>query len=242
MRAKSLRIMSRFPDAPFYSLQPATFVSRPNRFVIIARHRNQTIRAACPDPGRLAELLVPGVRVLLEPASRPGRCTSHTIILVRHRARWVSLFPALANRIFEAALRRDGVPGLRNAKILAREVPCGQGRIDFVVSWRGRKALLEVKSATLVAGGRALFPDAPTARGRRHLQELTAHSGKGGQAVVVFIVQRDDARSLSPHAANDPAFAAALSDAARAGVRVLAFACRVTPDGIRLDRRIPVVM
>jgi sugar fermentation stimulation protein A len=111
-----------------------------------------------------------------------------------------------------------------------------------VISWRGRKALLEVKSATLVVGERAFFPDAPTSRGLRHLQELTADCRKGRQAFVVFIVQRDDARSLSPHAANDPAFAAALADAVRAGVKVLAFACQVTRAGIRLDRRIPVVM
>lgn len=118
----------------------------------------------------------------------------------------------------------------------------GSSRIDFEIASRGRRAFLEVKSATLVEKGRALFPDAPTARGTRHLGELTDHCRKGGSAFLVFVVQRDDARSLSPHAANDPVFAMALSRAVRAGVKVLAFACRVAPDGIRLDRRIPVVL
>jgi sugar fermentation stimulation protein A len=242
MRAKNLRIMSKSPDAPFYPLQPATFVARPNRFVVIVRHEDSTIRVACRDPGRLRELLVPGVRVLIEPASTPGRSTSHTIVLVRHRRRWVSVVPALANRIFEAALRRGGIHGLGRARITAREVRHGRSRIDFAISWRGETALLEVKSATLVEQGRALFPDAPTARGRRHLQELAAYCRRSRRAFVVFVVQRDDAHSLSPHTQNDPAFAKALADAVGAGVTVLAFACSVRPEGIRLDRRIPVVL
>jgi sugar fermentation stimulation protein A len=242
MRAKNLRIISKSPDAPFYSLRTGTFVSRPNRFVALIRHENRTIRAACRDPGRLRELLVPKARVLLEPATTPGRSTSHTIVLVRHRRRWVSLVPALANRIFEAALRRRGVPGLVGARIVGREVRHGRSRIDFAISWHGETALVEVKSATLVERGRALFPDAPTARGRRHLQELTAHSRNFRRAFVVFVVQRDDAHSLSPHARNDPALATALVTAVRAGVKVLAFACSVKPEGIRLDRRIPVVL
>lgn len=150
--------------------------------------------------------------------------------------------PVLANTIFERALQRGAVPGLLGAHIIAREVRKGSSRIDFEVVFRGRRALVEVKSATLVEKGRAFFPDAPTARGARHLNELASHCRKGGRALVVFVVQRDDARSLSPHAANDPVFAAALSRAVRAGVRVLAFVCRVGPDGIRLDRRIPVVL
>ena len=210
--------------------------------MVTVRLGQKVVRAACRDPGRLRELLKPGVRVLLEPASCPTRSTTHTIILVRHEGRWVSVVPALANRIFEAALRRDGVPGLSRARVVAREVRLGQSRIDFAISWRGLTGLVEVKSATLVERGRALFPDAPTARGRRHVEVLMAHSRKYSRAFVVFVVQRDDARSLSPHAANDPAFAAALTAAAQAGVRLLAFTCRVTPAGIRLDRRIPVVL
>lgn len=210
--------------------------------MVSVRVGRKLIRAACRDPGRLRELFVAGAAVLLEPASTRGRCTSYTIVLVRHRRRWVSVVPALANRVFEGALGRGGVPGLAGARVVAREVRRGRSRIDFEIARRGRKALLEVKSATLVEGGRALFPDAPTARGARHLRELTKHCREGGCAFAVFVVQRDDARSLSPHAANDPEFAAALAEAARAGVGLLAFTCRVAKGGIRLDRRIPVVL
>ncbi len=151
------------------------------------------------------------------------------------------MIPALANRIVESALAR-GAPGLRGLRLSRREVPLGRSRIDFEVEDRRGRALVEVKSATLVVGGLALFPDAPTLRGARHLRELTAHVRAGGRGSVVFVVQRNDARTLSPHVENDPAFAEALRGARRAGVGVLAFVCEVTPRGIRLDRRIPVVL
>jgi len=227
-------------DVHFCSLLAASFQSRPNRFLVHARIGDRLVRAASRDPGRLRELLKPGARLLLAPSSDPRRRTRYTVVLVRKAGRWVSVVPVLANRIFEAALARDGAPGLRRARVMGREVRLGHSRIDFLVVHRGRRLLIEVKSATLVEGGRALFPDAPTERGARHLRELLAWSRGGGRAAVVFVVQRSDAFALSPHAGNDPGFAAALRDASRAGVRVLAYTCRVTRAGISLARRIPV--
>ena len=150
------------------------------------------------------------------------------------------MIPVLANRILEAALARRGAAGLRGARVVEREVRRGRSRIDFLVAHRGRRLLVEVKSATLVEGSCALFPDAPTARGVRHLRELRDWAGAGGGAAVVFVVQRSDAARLSPHAGNDPAFAQALQDASRAGVRILAYTCQVTRRGASLVRRIPV--
>ncbi len=220
---------------------PARFVARPNRFLVVARVGGRRVRAASRDPGRLAELLRPGVRLLLAPAL-PGsrRRTRYTVALVRHGRHWVSLVPALANAVLASALGRDAVPGLRGARVLAREVRHGRSRFDLLLRHRGRRLLVEVKSATLVEKGIALFPDAPTARGARHALELAERARRKGGAAVVFVVQRGDARSLRPHEANDPIFAEALRRAARSGVRVLAYACRVTPAGVRLVRRIDV--
>jgi sugar fermentation stimulation protein A len=233
--------MKEPPDLAFYPLTPASFCARPNRFVIRARLGGRVVSAACRDPGRLRELLRPGVPLLLEPSLDPRRRTRFTAVLVRHRRRWVSLVPALANRVFEAALDR-GASGLPSARVVRREVPLGRSRIDFELGEGRGRVLVEVKSATLVVAGRALFPDAPTLRGTRHIRELIARRREGGRALVVFVVQRDDASSLAPHAGNDPAFAEALRAARRAGVGLLAFTCRVTRRGIRLDRRIPVVL
>jgi sugar fermentation stimulation protein A len=124
--------------------------------------------------------------------------------------------------------------------VVAREVKQGRSRLDFLLWHRGEPVLVEVKSATLVEGRRALFPDAPTERGTRHIRELTALARQGRRASVVFVVQRSDARRLAPHAGNDPAFATALSEAARAGVKVRAYVCRVTRRGASLVGRIPV--
>jgi sugar fermentation stimulation protein A len=222
-------------------LVPAVFVARPNRFVVVATVGGRPVRAASRDPGRLVELLRPGARLLLAPArSGAARRTAYTLVLVRHGTRWVSLVPALANEVLVSALTRDRVPGLRGAKVLAREVRHGRSRFDFLLLHRGRRLLVEVKSATLVEDGVALFPDAPTVRGARHVRELTDRVRRGGRAAIVFVVQRDDAGALRPHVVNDPEFAAALGEAARAGVRVLCYGCRVTRQGIGLERRIPV--
>jgi sugar fermentation stimulation protein A len=216
-------------------------VARPNRFVVLARCGRHVVRAASGDPGRLRELLRPGVSLLLRPAP-PGslRRTRYTLVLVRHRRLWVSLAPALANRVVAAALARGGAPGLRGLRVVAREVAHGRSRLDLLLAGRGGRWLVEVKSATLVENGLALFPDAPTLRGARHVRELQRHARKGGRAAVVFLVQRADADALSPHVDRDPGFAAALRTAVRAGVRVYAYACRVTPQGVTVVRRIPV--
>lgn len=230
------------PDAPFGPLLRATHLERPNRFLVAARVGRRRVRVASRDPGRLRELLFPGAELLVAPADNPGRRTAFTLTLVRQGRRWVCLVPVLANTILEAALARGGVPGLAGARVLAREVRRGCSRFDLALSHRGSSLIAEVKSVTLVEGRRALFPDAPTARGVRHVRELTELRGRGCRTAVVFVVQRADADSVSPHRGNDPAFARALEDAARAGVRLLAYTCRVSPSGVSLDRRIPVVL
>jgi sugar fermentation stimulation protein A len=223
----------------FPALLPAVFRSRPNRFLVLAEVDGIQVRAASRDPGRLRELLRPGAAVLLAPAGGE-RKTAFTLTLVRHRGLWVSLVPGLANGILESALARGDVPGLRGMRVVRREVPCGRSRFDFLLEGRGRKVLTEVKSATLVERGRALFPDAPTTRGARHLKELTRVRKAGHEALVVFVVQRPDARVLSPNERTDPVFARALEAAFEAGVRILCYRCSVTPRGCTLLGRIPL--
>lgn len=209
---------------------------------MIARVGGRRVRAASRDPGRLIGLLPPGAEIRLAPSTDPRRRTAHTLMLVRCGRRWVSLVPALANEILEVALRRGGLAGLEGARVLRREVRHGRSRFDFLLSYDGYRCMTEVKSVTFVTGRRAFFPDAPTARGTRHLRELAALQRRGRRALVVFVVQRADAKSVSPHRDNDPEFTRALEDAARAGVRLLAYTCRVSTAGCALDRRIPVVL
>jgi sugar fermentation stimulation protein A len=229
-------------DVSFPLLVPAVMRERPHRFLLEAEVAGRRVPVACGDPGRLERLLVPGARLLLAPAVTERRRTAFTALLVRAGRQWVSLQPALANRIVQFALGRSGLGELAGAAVVAREVRQGASRLDFLLRHRGRDVFAEVKSATWVVGRQALFPDAPTERGTRHVRELGALARGGTRAAVIFVVQRRDATSFAPHAERDPHFAAALRDAHEAGVEVLAYRSSITPRGCRLLDRIPVLL
>ena len=229
-----------FTDVRFKSLIPATFVARPNRFLLWADIGPNRVAVASRDPGRLDGILVPGAQLLLAPSETPGRRTGFTLVLARQGENWVCLIPALASQIVHFAAARGGIGGLKGAKVIRREVAAGRSRIDFLMRYRGRPLLAEVKAAAFVDGRRALFPDCPTARGTRHVDALAAARRRGHPAALIFVVHREDADRLSPWSAVDPEFARALRNAHRRGVRLLAYTCRVTPRECTLVRRIPV--
>ncbi len=205
------------------SLVAARFVSRPNRFVVRAElPGGRCVRAHLADPGRLRELLVPRAELRLRRARGSSRKTRYTVALVRSsmgsRA-WVSVDTTFPNCLAEGLVLAGRVGGLGRGWAVRREVRLGRSRFDFLLTKPGSAdVLLEVKSVTLVVDGVARFPDAPTARGTRHLRELEAHVLAGGRAMVLFVVQREDARAVAPNPATDPGFARALASAARAGV------------------------
>ena len=203
-------------------------VHAPNRSIVEAVLGEGTVvQAHLADPGRLRELLVPGASLRLRPA-RPGptRRTAYTVELVRATAAprpWVSLLTTRANTLARGLLERGAVRGLGNGWHVRPEVRHGASRFDFLLSRDEEHLLVEVKSVTLVEpGGRGLFPDAPTSRGARHLEELAEHVRAGKRALVLFVAQRADARSVQPHTSLDPRFAAALRDARAAGVMIRA--------------------
>jgi sugar fermentation stimulation protein A len=215
----------------------ATFIARPNRFVVrAALEDGGEVEAHLPDPGRLTELLVPGARLRLRPA-RPEaeRRTPFGVALVQSSASsrpWVSVETARANDLAEDLLAKGAVHGVGRGWSIRREVRRGNSRFDFLLEKPGGQRLwAEVKSVTLVDDGIARFPDAPTARGRRHLEELTGMVQKGERALALFVVQRGDARVVVPHRRLDPALADALGAARRAGVLVRAVAFGISPAG-----------
>ena len=232
--------MTSLDDVRFGALVPATFVSRPNRFLLWADVGARRVAVASRDPGRLEGILVPGARLLLAPATSVGRRTAFTLTLARQGGVWVCLVPALASQIVHFAAARGGIAGLKGAEVIRREVASGGSRIDLLMRHRGRPLLVEVKAAVHAEGRRVLFPDCPTARGTRHVRALIAFRRRGNAAALIFVAQREDVFSLAPWAAVDPEFTRALRDAHRAGVRLLAYACRVRPEGCSLRRRIPV--
>jgi sugar fermentation stimulation protein A len=179
---------------------------------------------------------------LAPPAAHPARRTGFDVVLARAGDAWVSLLPTLAERLFEDALARGTASGLRGARVIRREAVHGRSRFDFQLRHRGRAVLAEVKSVGLVENGQALFPDAPTERGARHLRELAAHALSGGSALLAFVVQRADAHVVAPHLTRDPEFARALKHAREAGVRLLGYSARVDTRGAVIVGRLPVVL
>jgi sugar fermentation stimulation protein A len=220
---------------------PARLIARENRFRILADVQGRSVALACRDPGRMTRILVPGAHLRVSLEDVPGRRTRGTVWLVRDGRGWVSVVPTLANRVFAAALEAKALPGLAGARVLAAEVPWGHSRFDFALRYRGRDWLAEIKSVGVVEDSAALFPDAPTRRGARHVSELAAHARDGGAALVGFVAQRGDARALRIDARVDPELASVVSDAAREGVLFKAWACEVVPSGVRVARRIPLL-
>ncbi len=221
------------------------FLRRPNRFVVHAEVEGEEVVAHLADPGRLKELLLPGALMGLrpEPAS-PTRKTRWTALLVEAPGAdgggWVSVNTTMPNRLVETALRRGVLDELDGWRYARREVPFGASRLDFLLEDDdGRRLYVEAKSVTLVEDGVALFPDAVTARGARHLEELVAAVEEGHEAAVLFVLQRPDAERIVAARAIDPVFSETLARAEAAGVRVLGRRCRVGWEGIELGGPVP---
>jgi sugar fermentation stimulation protein A len=210
------------PARLFENDREALFVERPNRFLIIARDGDEDLRCHCPNPGRMAEFMFPGTRLILERrkdatldrASSAGRASSPaktgwTAAGLFYRDAVVPLFASRANRAAEALILPRLIPGLRE---IHREFSLGSSRFDFLcIGERGKRHLVEVKACSLVEHGTAMFPDAPSVRALKHLEELAALSREGYCAHVLFVIVHGKPGRFVPNMHTDPAFAAALS-------------------------------
>jgi len=217
-----------------------SFVQRDNRFRATVVVDGTEVAAHVPNSGRLGELLVAGQKVWLAPATHSRRKTKYDLKLVKLGDVLVSIDARLPNPLFEEALV-GGLPGWPRFGHIAREVRRGGSRLDFRLSGPKGTCWVETKSVTLAKGGVALFPDAPTERGRRHLQELTDAVDSGEAAAVVFVIQRSDADCFRPHGEVDSAFVDALLSAVVAGVQVRAYRCQVKIDAIAIASEVPVL-
>ena len=218
------------------------FVRRLNRFVAdVEVAGGLVVEAHVPNTGRMTELLVPGAWTRLRPVP-PGaaRRTQYDLTSIRHNDRWVGMDARITPGVVVEAWRRRLVPSLAGYSTVRREVRLGGSRLDLLFDGPAGRCYVEAKSVNLVVDGVALFPDAPTLRGTRHLAELVQAVEHGDRAAVAFVIQRDDAVAFAPFEAADPAFAAALRRAAEAGVETYAISCAVDEDGPTPERLVPV--
>ena len=217
----------------------AVFLQRPNRFIAQVLLHGQEETVHVKNTGRCKELLVPGAKVYLEKGQNPARKTGWDLIAVEKGDRLINMDSQLPNKVAEEWLAQGG---LGHFSQLFREQTWGASRLDFCLKDSHRIKYVEVKGVTLEEGGRVYFPDAPTARGTKHLEELTRIRQEGMEAAVLFVVQMDGVTAFSPNDATDPAFGKALRQAAAAGVEIAALDCVVRPEEVRPGQRVPVVL
>ena len=218
-------------------LKPATFESRLNRFLGRVAVDGATLLVFIPDPGRL-EILKPGSRVYLLERGRLRRETGFDLVQVDLGHLRVSTDSRMPNRVFEEALASSLLPEFKGFRIVKREPFFKGSRLDFKLGNHGL-VHVEVKSCTLVKDGVGLFPDAPTLRGKQQLESLM-NALELGRSAIFFLVQREDAASLKPYTEIDPSFSRTLREASRRGVEVYAYNAKVAPEGVFINRRIPV--
>lgn len=212
------------------------------RFSALLEVDGVPVLAHLPNSGRLTELLTDGAPAWLIPKHGAARRTEWDLALVEYGGRLVSVDARLPNDLVFAALRARRIPELARYPHQRREAVVGASRFDFLLADGAERCLVEVKSVTLVLDGCALFPDAPTARGSRHLRELAELARRREGAAVLFVVQRADAATFAANEAADPLFAALLRSAAGAGVLVRAYRCSVNWTEIALKDEIPVLL
>jgi sugar fermentation stimulation protein A len=227
-------------------LVPGRLERRYKRFLSDVRlDDGETVVAHCANPGSMLGLAAPGARVWLSPADNPARKLRWSWELVEVPSEngdaLVGINTGRANALAEEALTAGRIPELTGYEGLRREVRYGTGsRVDFLLEG-AIPCYLEIKSVTLKRRpGLAEFPDAVTARGRRHLAELAGMVQQGHRAVLLFLVQRGDCGRVAVAADIDPGYAAAFAEAQAAGVEILCYNCNLTPAGIAVERRLPL--
>ncbi|MGH8103659.1 MAG: DNA/RNA nuclease SfsA [bacterium] len=229
-------------------LVPAVFVSRQNRFAAQARINGDEVACHVPNPSHLRDLLDPGARVFLLPATGDHRKLQYDLVAVQCPRGLVSVDTRVPNRLFVEGFVKRSFAEFSGDCALKPEIAVGRSRLDFELTaplrrgpvTRGnprgmpRRTLVEVKSCTLARDGFGYFPDPASERASRHMNELANAARRGLRAFVFFLMQRMDASALVPNDSIDPEFGRAFRRALKAGVEARAFRCRVSMRGVEL--------
>ena len=221
----------------YNSVCPGRFLARPNRFIAHIEIDGKEEICHVKNTGRCKELLVPGATVWCERSDNPSRKTAYDLIAVEKGSRLINMDSQAPNKAAKDWLLQGGLGKIEN---LRPETVWGDSRFDFSFIKDGRLCFLEVKGVTLEEGGLCAFPDAPTARGAKHLAGLAKAAREGYGAYILFVIQMDGVSYLHPNDATDPAFGKALREAANTGVTLLAMDCRVTPDTMAIHNSVRI--
>lgn len=214
------------------------FVSRPNRFVAQVEIDGEIHTVHVKNTGRCKELLVENATVFLEKSQNPNRKTQFDLVAVEKNGRLINMDSQAPNKAVEEFFKAGKI--FSDLETLKPETVYKNSRFDFYGVHGETEFFAEVKGVTLEENGVVMFPDAPTLRGVKHLEELSNAVKSGFEGYIIFVVQMKDVKYFTPNTATHPEFATALKNAQKEGVKILCYDCDVTPDSMELRRAVEI--
>ncbi|WP_026487174.1 DNA/RNA nuclease SfsA [Caldanaerobius polysaccharolyticus] len=220
----------------------ATFIKRLNRFEANVDVNGSTTLVHVPNSGRCKELFIPGAEVYIEIRQRPGRKTPYELCYVKKSHRLISIDSSIPNKLVYEALLQKRMDAFAVYDDIQREKVYGDSRLDIMLRKGKDICYMEVKGVTLEENGVAMFPDAPTQRGVKHVNELIKIKEKGMRAAIIFVIQMDDIKHFTPNDRTDPEFGAALRLATSKGVEAYAYTCNVDLGSISIKDMVEIML
>lgn len=213
---------------------PAIFISRPNRFIATVDIEGTIETVHVKNTGRCRELLIPGVKVMLEKSNNPDRKTKYDLVMVyKENLGWVNIDSQMPNALVKEWLESEPEE-FSGLTLIKPEYTYGDSRVDFYLERGDEKILIEVKGVTLEIDGIGYFPDAPTERGVKHIRELIKAKREGYVAYIAFVIQMNGIKEVRANMNTHREFGVALEEAQKAGVKVLMLECNVSENEIKI--------
>lgn len=212
---------------------PAIFLSRPNRFIAEIEIDGKKELCHVKNTGRCRELLTEGARIFVQKSDNPERKTKFDLIVSQKNGMLINMDSQAPNKVFHEWMNEGNF--FKNIKYIKPECKFGNSRFDFYLETDEKKIFAEIKGVTLEENGIAMFPDAPTERGLKHINELTDAVRLGYESYIFFIIQMEKCRFFVPNRKTHPEFADTLKSAGKSGVKVKALSCFVSPDELRIN-------
>jgi len=214
------------------------FIQRINRFIAEVYINGEIERVHVKNTGRCKELFIEGRTVYLQKSDNPNRKTGYSLISIYKDDILINIDSQVPNQVISEAIENNLIKGFENLTYLKREQTYGNSRFDIYYETEDRKGFIEVKGVTLELDGMAKFPDAPTVRGTKHVNELIKGQAEGYKNYIMLLIQLEEVNHFSPNHVTDPDFAAALKEAEKAGVIIKCFSSKITRDTIELFEEI----
>lgn len=234
--------MGRKTKMTYNDMVEGIFLERPNRFIAKVLIEGQLETVHVKNTGRCKEILIKGTKIFLQKSNNPNRKTKYSLISAYKDKLLINIDSQVPNDVVYEAILRHKIPELQHLHVVKREQKYKNSRFDMYFEGENRKGFVEVKGVTLEKEGLAMFPDAPTERGTKHVKELIDAMKEGYEGYVFLLIQMAGINKFVPNVMTDPKFSAALKQAKDAGIHILCYNCYVTDDAIEIGHQAEVVV